>query len=94
LVNAITGGAQEELSLQKFEKDVEVELQKAASAGGPINKQQIATSLFRKLSPLELASTRPPEPERLSKSPILLTGAIIEEKLLLFQEREARVFFL
>lgn len=50
LVNAITGGAQEELSLQKFEKDVQVELQKAASAGGPINKQQIATSLFRKLS--------------------------------------------
>lgn len=50
LVNAITGGAQEELSLQKFEKDVQVELQKAAAAGGPINKQQIASSLFRKLS--------------------------------------------
>lgn len=50
LVKAITGGAQEELSLQKFEKVVQQEIQRASANGAAINEQQITSDLFKKLS--------------------------------------------
>ncbi|XP_071135421.1 uncharacterized protein [Mytilus edulis] len=52
LVNAITGGAQEELSLRKFQADVQREIKQASAAavsGASIDKQQIAQTVFRKL---------------------------------------------
>ncbi|CAG2251822.1 unnamed protein product [Mytilus edulis] len=49
LVNAITGGAQEELSLRKFQADVQREIKQASTAGGSINKQQIAQTVFQRL---------------------------------------------
>lgn len=49
LVDIITGGAREELSLQKFEKLVNEEIQKAIAAGGKIDKQQISQNVYNQL---------------------------------------------
>lgn len=52
LVNAITGGAQEELSLKKFDGLVQAEVQKAVKRtgnGAPVDKDRIASDIFEKL---------------------------------------------
>ncbi|XP_063409728.1 uncharacterized protein LOC134692958 [Mytilus trossulus] len=49
LVNAITGGAQEELSLRQFQADVQREIKLASAAGDSLNKQQIAQTVFQRL---------------------------------------------
>ncbi|CAC5367256.1 unnamed protein product [Mytilus coruscus] len=60
LVNVITGGALEELSLQRFQEEVQQEIEKAYGGGGggggiggggdgPINKDQIANSVYQRL---------------------------------------------
>ncbi|CAC5394713.1 unnamed protein product [Mytilus coruscus] len=49
LVDVITGGAQEELSIQKFDKLVQAEVQKAIAAGGPINKEKISQTVYNEL---------------------------------------------
>ncbi|CAG2205526.1 unnamed protein product [Mytilus edulis] len=49
LVDVITGGAKEELSIQKFEKLVNAEVQKAIAAGGPVDKQKISQTIYNQL---------------------------------------------
>jgi Mg-chelatase subunit ChlD len=49
LIDAIIGGAREEISLKAFTKDVEQEILNAKAAGGPINKDQITQNVFSKL---------------------------------------------
>jgi len=50
LIDAIIGGAQEELSLQQFSSDVQAEIQKQKASGGPIDREQIAQSVYNKLA--------------------------------------------
>lgn len=57
LVDVITGGAREELSLQKFEKLVNEEIQKAIAAGGQIDKQQISQNVYNQLVSTGATST-------------------------------------
>ncbi|XP_063421469.1 uncharacterized protein LOC134706447 [Mytilus trossulus] len=49
LVDVITGGAKEELSIQKFEKLVNAEVQKAIAAGGTVDKQKISQTIYNQL---------------------------------------------
>ncbi|XP_045198133.2 uncharacterized protein LOC123552487 [Mercenaria mercenaria] len=49
LIDAIIGGAQEEMSLQKFSKDVEEEIKKITAIGGTVNETSIAESVYSKL---------------------------------------------
>ncbi|VDI16466.1 Hypothetical predicted protein [Mytilus galloprovincialis] len=49
LVDVITGGAQEELSIQKFEKLVQVEVQKTIAAGHTVDKQKISQTVYNML---------------------------------------------
>lgn len=61
LVDAITGGAQEELSLNKFDGLVQAEVQKASVRGGAsasIDKEQIANEVFKKLTASGAKSTQ------------------------------------
>lgn len=50
LTDAIVGGAQEELSLQKFYKDVEQEIKRIQDSGGLVNETSITESVYQKLS--------------------------------------------
>lgn len=58
LIDAIIGGAREEISLKGFSKDVQQEIQKVQAAGLPINKDQIAQTVFTRLSSSGAKSTQ------------------------------------
>ncbi|XP_060566255.1 alpha-protein kinase vwkA-like [Ruditapes philippinarum] len=49
LIQAIIGGAQEELSLQKFSNDVEQEINRVTAAGGVVDEASIAQSVYEQL---------------------------------------------
>jgi len=58
LIDAIIGGAQEELSLQQFSADVQAEIQKQQASGGPIDREQIAQSVYNKLASAKTQTTQ------------------------------------
>ena len=49
LIQAIIGGAQEEMSLQKFSKDVEEEINRITASGAVVNETSIAKAVYEKL---------------------------------------------
>ncbi|XP_052277823.1 uncharacterized protein LOC127876528 [Dreissena polymorpha] len=50
LIDAIIGGAREEMSLSKFSQDVQNEVQKVIASGAQPNKDAITQSVFKRLS--------------------------------------------
>jgi hypothetical protein len=52
LIDVITGGAQEELSLKQFSSEVRKEVVNAVAEGRKVDEQQIAQSVFVKLNAL------------------------------------------
>jgi len=58
LIDAIIGGAKEELSLQQFSSDVQAEIQKQQASGGPIDREQIAQSVYNKLASANTQTTQ------------------------------------
>ncbi|XP_052798286.1 uncharacterized protein LOC128230228 [Mya arenaria] len=50
LIDAIIGGAKEELSLQQFSADIQREIQKQQASGGTVDRAQIAKTVFDQLS--------------------------------------------
>lgn len=49
LVDVVTGGAKEELSIQKFEELVQAAVDKANSTGGKVDKDQISLDVYNQL---------------------------------------------
>ncbi|CAG2191141.1 unnamed protein product [Mytilus edulis] len=85
LVNAITGGAQEELSLRKFQADVQREIKQASAAGGSLNKQQIAQTVFQRLQKSGAKS------KQLARNNRTLEGPSVDAKLLASKKSMAEV---
>lgn len=88
LVNAITGGAQEELSLRKFQAEVQQEIKQASTAGGsgrPINKQRIAQTVFRRLQKSGAKA------KQLVRNNKILEGPSVDAKLLASKSSMAEV---
>ncbi|XP_052076334.1 uncharacterized protein LOC127714309 [Mytilus californianus] len=88
LVNAITGGAQEELSLRKFQAEVQQEIKQASIAGGSgglIDKQQIAQTVFRRLQKSGAKS------KQLVRNNKTLEGPSVDAKLLASKASMAEV---
>ncbi|XP_052239329.1 uncharacterized protein LOC127850379 [Dreissena polymorpha] len=58
LIDAIIGGAKEELSLQQFATDVRQEVKKVIEAGGQVDEKQIANNVYQKLHSANVETTQ------------------------------------
>ncbi|XP_052802052.1 uncharacterized protein LOC128232507 isoform X2 [Mya arenaria] len=58
LIDAIIGGAKEELSLQHFSADVQREIEKQQASGGTVDRAQIAQTVYDQLSSQNTKTTQ------------------------------------